>query len=223
MPELWKLDENLFRIVHLWVFEHVPTSLVVVLTFTGLGYFHPIAPLAKISFPKLGSLQIALVAWVLMSFLGFFAEKSPLALLSSAILVTCLYGINRRTALGVVISFATSGILRLVIVPWVARERPSNLLFAHPGEQIYGHSSFPSGHTTTTFAVALSMLLLQSDLPRWQKSLLWIWGPIVACSRSGLGVHYPLDTIAGALLGAGVAMITVYCFNLWDQRSKISP
>jgi len=83
---------------------------------------------------------------------------------------------------------------------------------ARPNPQVLGLSalteypdrfSFPSGHTTAAFAVAIA---LQGEG--------WMLGPAslslalgIAMSRVYLGQHYPLDVAAGALLGsvAGLA------------------
>ncbi|MGV6806692.1 MAG: phosphatase PAP2 family protein [bacterium] len=36
----------------------------------------------------------------------------------------------------------------------------------------------------------------------------YIWATMVALSRVVLGVHFPLDTVAGAILGSTVSLIT---------------
>lgn len=61
-------------------------------------------------------------------------------------------------------------------------------------------NSFPSGHTCAAFAAGLS----------WCKALPWKWGRVLAVvlavcmglSRMYVGVHYPSDVLAGALVGA---------------------
>ena len=57
--------------------------------------------------------------------------------------------------------------------------------------------SFPSGHTL--HAVAFSLVLAAQDA-RWGW-LLWPLCAAIALSRSVLGLHYPSDVLAAALLG----------------------
>lgn len=46
-------------------------------------------------------------------------------------------------------------------------------------------------------------------------AVLFIWAAAVGLSRVIVGVHFPGDIIAGALLGSGVAMGTASTLNLW--------
>ncbi|WP_288832829.1 phosphatase PAP2 family protein [uncultured Corynebacterium sp.] len=63
--------------------------------------------------------------------------------------------------------------------------------------------SFPSSHATNTAAAAVHLAdITGSKLP-------YVGVPIMMLSRMVLGVHYPSDTLAGALLGAGVASATI--------------
>jgi undecaprenyl-diphosphatase len=65
--------------------------------------------------------------------------------------------------------------------------------------------SFPSGHTITAFAVAVSLL-------RFYPSLtigLLFCALSVAASRILLGMHFLSDVVAGALIGTGLAYAAV--------------
>jgi membrane-associated phospholipid phosphatase len=65
--------------------------------------------------------------------------------------------------------------------------------------------SFPSGHTTSAFALATSLSL---QYPKWYIIVpSFLWAGTVAYSRLDLGVHYPSDVLAGAIIGAGSAYL----------------
>lgn len=67
--------------------------------------------------------------------------------------------------------------------------------------------SFPSGHTTAAFAMLTPWMLAEPNLLPFLLPV----GVGVALSRIYFGLHYPSDTIAGALLGSGTAVL----MTLW--------
>jgi undecaprenyl-diphosphatase len=70
------------------------------------------------------------------------------------------------------------------------------------------HYSFPSGHTL--HAVGLSFIAT-THFPILAPLLL-PFTVLVALSRVVLGLHYPSDVAAGALLGGGIAVLTLSAF-----------
>src|SRR5581483_422329 len=64
-----------------------------------------------------------------------------------------------------------------------------------------GSSSLPSGHAATSFACALVLARL---VPRLAAPLL-VLAAAISYSRLYVGVHYPSDVVAGAVLGVAVA------------------
>lgn len=104
-----------------------------------------------------------------------------------------------------IISSAVTGILKYSI----QRERP---FVTYPDvkhitpEDSY---SFPSGHTSTAFALATSVTI---SYPKWYVAApAYLWASSAAYSRMRFGVHYPSDVLAGALIGSGSAWL---CYKL---------
>jgi membrane-associated phospholipid phosphatase len=100
------------------------------------------------------------------------------------------------------------------------RERPFN---AYPNEIIKhtsaGSFSFPSGHTSMAFATATSISLLY---PKWYVVIpAYAWASTVAYSRMYLGVHYPSDVLAGALIGSGISLLVHYTFKVIKRNGKL--
>ncbi|MGN7456456.1 phosphatase PAP2 family protein [Paenibacillus pasadenensis] len=81
------------------------------------------------------------------------------------------------------------------------------------GKSPLADSSFPSGHTTAVFAwiVPLSYAAA-SELPAWLPLIVAAAALIagsVGWSRMYLGLHYPSDVGAGALLGTLTALLAI--------------
>lgn len=78
-----------------------------------------------------------------------------------------------------------------------------------------GSPSFPSGHTSDAFALATSLAIAY---PKWYViAPSYAWAGAVGYSRMELGVHYPSDVLAGALVGVGSAFVGVYLNKLLNE------
>ena len=93
-----------------------------------------------------------------------------------------------------------------VLKPLISRQRPCHVL---EGVRLLvpcgGRLSFPSSHATNNFAIWTLMMLRHKKL----GACLCVFPLGVAYSRVYVGVHYPLDVVGGAILGALCALCVV--------------
>lgn len=111
-----------------------------------------------------------------------------------------------RTALLALGAYVTATLVSSAVKAATGRDRPP---IGDPGVtaliDLPGDSSFPSNHAATAFAAAGVVAM---RYPALRVPLLALAG-LIAVSRVYLGVHYPLDVIAGAALGLGIAWAAV--------------
>jgi undecaprenyl-diphosphatase len=109
--------------------------------------------------------------------------------------------LRRRIAIFVLVLVA-DGVAELaadVLKAAVGRRRPHfDPLVAVP----HSHA-FPSGHTTTSFACAT---VLAGFEPRLRVAF-FVLAAAIAYSRVYIGVHWPLDVLAGAALGIAIGLL----------------
>lgn len=68
-----------------------------------------------------------------------------------------------------------------------------------------GRYSFPSGHTTSAFAMATSLTL---SYRKWYVAVpSYIYAGLVGYSRMRLGVHFPSDVLGGMIIGIGSGLL----------------
>lgn len=147
----------------------------------------------------------------ILTWAGSALVLGPLALICCVALVRAGY---RREALAVVLSLGGAMLLSYSIKALIARPRP-------PVEHLQAVSgwSFPSNHATQASAFWLSLVLALKATNVSRRpvgvaaaaALLLV--VVVAASRVWLGVHYPSDVVAGALLGACWAVFVARCLR----------
>lgn len=110
-----------------------------------------------------------------------------------------LTGVSELT--GFVITFSVKNIVK--------RERPFrklNNVYLVSSKPLIDRFSFPSGHTTISFALATSLTLRYPDKPVLISGL-YLYAVVVSLGRIYLGVHYPSDVLGGMIVGSGSALL----------------
>lgn len=76
--------------------------------------------------------------------------------------------------------------------------------------------SFISGHAASSFSIAMLSILYLRKKIKWIYILL-LWPLLFTFSRMYLGVHYPLDILAGSIVG----VLFAYIFYRLHQKFKV--
>lgn len=86
------------------------------------------------------------------------------------------------------------------------------------GLSVHRIHSFPSGHTSTAFTLALLLAF------RLAKTMWTFFFPVVAFfvgySRVYLAQHFVTDVFAGALIGIVSAFLSLMVYKWWKERKK---
>ncbi len=161
------------------------------------------------------------------SFNGFFnavtlTGSAGFLVPASVCTVTALLAAKRKfEALLMAASMITAPMAVYALKSTFERTRPA--LWDVP---LYWGSSFPSGHTLSTTAFALALVLCIARI--WPQrrgpvmlviviAVLWTLG--VALSRLVIGVHWPTDVLASLGLGVVIPHFFAFMFDL-HQRGR---
>ncbi|MBN2716386.1 MAG: phosphatase PAP2 family protein [Deltaproteobacteria bacterium] len=161
-------------------------------------------------FLYLNQLLAGSIADLFFTGVTFLGNGLVLLLLVTPLMVLGSRDKFRAHFVALVLSVALGGLLVHGIKFATESERPpryfaSRGINIHIGTDIPATPSFPSGHAQTAFAVAVYLCLLYRKWT-WTVPLL-LAATAVGLSRIALGVHFPLDVLAGALTGAGCAAL----------------
>ena len=101
------------------------------------------------------------------------------------------------------------------------RPRPYEVVAGAVLRQQPAHgTSFPSSHTAITVAVVIALMPF---LPRALAAVAIAYAVLVGWSRVYLGVHYPLDILAGAGIGMAVGGVVLLALGLLLHRAGREP
>ncbi len=177
-------------------------------------------PLARWTFPQVGGTMD-----VVSGILTEGAVSTPWLIVTGLLyLVTKFWYKNellRSRAGFLFISIVSSGLIVNILKVVFAKTRPrllreEDLYTFEFFKSDYVYASFPSGHTTTAFAIAISLLLM---FPRWWPAFI-TYGVIMGLSRIGYMQHYLSDVIAGATLGTIVTLL-LYATHKFTLRKTV--
>ena len=137
------------------------------------------------------------------------------------ILVFSIYRYRKIAILIIVMLAASVGTADVVCVrlikAYVKRVRPCNNRQFEPtvinrvpcGTGL----SFPSAHASDHFAIALFLCLAFQRNWKWIWPFALIWAALICYAQVYVGVHYPVDVLAGAAFGAMVGGLFGLIYN----------
>lgn len=105
-----------------------------------------------------------------------------------------------------------SAILVQVFKHLFGRARPGDILV------IADYGSFPSGHTANAATIGVALALLFPLV--WVRIFAAAWPLLMALSRTAVHAHWLTDTIGGALMGIGAALLVAAALHTKISREQ---
>lgn len=129
------------------------------------------------------------------------------------------YRKQKKLALLLLAAYLSSGLVTQILKNCIYAPRPR--IFFEASQYLYhldnfgnsggGSSSFPSGHTTSAFAIATVLAVYFRN--KYISVLLLIAASLVGYSRIYLAAHFPIDVLVGACIGIVFSTITIVLIN----------
>ncbi len=158
--------------------------------------------------------QSAAMNWLIIFFGKYLA---PILILGAAVLLWREKSWRHRVykfALLALAVVASRGLIAEAIQFFFFRARPFVQLDLTP---VFNHgnvASFPSGHASFFFALAFSIFLFNKKI----GSLFLLGAALMGVARVAAGVHWPLDILAGALVGVLSALLVNWSLAKGSSR-----
>lgn len=165
--------------------------------------------LQKLRFPLLD---------LLMTFVTTIGNGGIIWIVISLVLLIQNDKKKKRMAFTIILSLIISSVIGLLILkPIIARPRPfltanfNDLLIKAP----IGYS-FPSGHTSSSFAAGTAIYKHNKKFGH----LAFVLATLIAISRMYHFVHYPTDIIGGVLLGLASGLVSYKITKYIENKKK---
>ena len=179
-----------------WVFFRGPTPFAIDVWWNQLFAAAPLQPL----------LTLALV----MNQIGGYIT-AILIVPVGGVLALFLSG-RRWAAVYFLAASAGSALLVQVLKHTFGRARPEDILV------LSDYGSFPSGHTANAATIAVVAAIVFPSV--WVRIAGAAWILLMAFSRTYLHAHWLSDTVGGALVGAGAALVLAAAFSRLRVRDQ---
>jgi len=156
--------------------------------------------------------------WIWLDALGVFFARYCEYLLWLLLLLFLILGFKKYWKM-VLVAFISAGVSRFVLAEIIRfiwfRQRPFvQLNFLPLIQQSPSEASFPSGHASFYFAISTIVYLYNKKA----GILFYAVSFLIALSRVFVGVHWPFDILAGALLGILTALLINFLFKKYGEK-----
>lgn len=185
---MFSLDQSIFRDIHVGWHSSLLDPVFWVITSMGLGYVQIVIAILFLPWRKLRSGKLSLRDMFKLADFDYFL---------------LIFG-----------GWAVGGLFHLILKTEFPRDRPSTLVWPDANgvpvaaQESVRFNSFPSGHTSTSFAIAFAIFFYTRGTR--QSKLGWlalVWASLVGVSRIYRGVHWPTDVVGGIFVGLAAACL----------------
>jgi len=134
-----------------------------------------------------------------------------------SLLCSLLILFHFRAGIASLVAFIVSGLFAQLLKRTFDMPRPPAIL---DNVHVLGHSltshSFPSGHSTSDGVMVLLAFIIWSraDWRSWSVAILFV---LAAIGRVYVGVHFPIDVVAGLAIG----MLSMWMCWKWSEKLPV--
>ena len=155
---------------------------------------------------------------------SFYTKLGDAGLLWIALSLAMLFFKPTRRAGALALCAMILGLIvtNLTIKPLISRPRPWLDWPIIPLVTEKDPNSFPSGHTNAAFAFAVAVCM--SAPKKWMKITAVCMAAVMGLSRLYVGVHFPSDVLAGAVVGSLCGFAGAFVVRkVWERIHAAPP